>query len=327
MEQPNILLIATTIEYSTVLDSIVYTLLFLYFVWMAYYCVIKDTSEYIQRKVSSWVRAYLGIKKVPRVEKVPRVVKVLSTEDLSDIEEADLTTLTVEEKESVLEPAVIDVKHDVREYTRSSGHRVIEHTFNDSYVILEIYDIFTKKECTAMRKAAEKEGLETSQVMSYKDDDNAELDQDIRKSSHIFLDDSTAPVFTKFAEIAAEFTGVPVTHQEETQIVSYKAGGMYTEHYDGCVDTKGKEFCINSYGSAGDRLATLLVYINDNYTGGQTRFTKLGFSVTPELGKGILFYNIDKDERIIVESEHTGTKVINGNKWIATKWVHIRPFT
>jgi hypothetical protein len=27
------------------------------------------------------------------------------------------------------------------------------------------------------------------------------------------------------------------------------------------------------------------------------------------------------------ESEHTGTKVISGNKWIATKWVHSRPFT
>ena len=282
---------------------------------MLYYCVVKDTSEYVQRKVSSWVRSYLGMEEVPRIEQ------------LSGIEEADLTTLTIDEAESVLHSAVIDIKHTIRTYTRSSGHRVIEHTFNDSYVLLEIYDIFTKEECATMRKAAEKEGLETSLVMSYKDDDNLEVDEDIRKSSNIFLSDSTDPVFTKFADTAAEFTGLPATHQEETQIVSYKAGGMYIEHYDGCIDEEGKEFCLNNYGSAGDRLATLLVYINDDYTGGNTRFTKLGFAVTPELGKGILFYNIDENEKIIDESEHAGTEVITGSKWIATKWIHVRPFT
>lgn len=312
MEQPNILLIATTVEYSSVLYSIVYTLIFLYIAWMAYYCVLKDVSEYIQRKISFWVRRYLGTEKVPRVEEVPR------TEELPPMEEADLTTLNT---------AVTDMKHTVREYIRSSGHRVVEHTFNDSYILLEIYDIFTKEECGIMRAEAEKQGLEVSQVMSYKDEDNLELDEDVRKSSHIFLADSTAPVFTRFAEFAADLTGIPVTHQEDTQIVSYRAGGMYTEHYDGCIDTEGKEFCLASYGTAGDRLATLLVYINDEYSGGCTRFTKLGFSVKPELGKGILFYNIDENEDIIDESEHTGTKVIHGNKWIATKWVHVKPFT
>ena len=147
----------------------------------------------------------------------------------------------------------------------------------------------------------------------------------VRNSFNIFLEDSTGDVFKTFAKAAADLTGMPTTHQEDTQVVFYMPGGYYRAHYDGCEEVE-KESCLNSYGKAGDRLASLLVYINDDYVGGKTEFTKLGFSVTPEIGKGILFYNIDENENLIYESQHTGADVIEGNKWIATKWVHIRPF-
>jgi prolyl 4-hydroxylase len=44
--------------------------------------------------------------------------------------------------------------------------------------------------------------------------------------------------------------------------------------------------------------------------------------VKPELGKAIIFYNIDNNLIVIKESLHGGLEVINGNKWIATKWIH-----
>ena len=303
MDEPNIILIASTVDCRSFLQSIVLVLLCIYLLWMIYTCVIKDISEYIQRRVSSWVRSQLyGVE-------ITSIDAVLSNSIEEYAEEIDTV-----------------VTHVIREYTNSSGNRVIEHTFNDSYVILEIYDVLTKEDCAAMRDAAEKVGLEASEVMSGKDEKNLELDTNTRRSSGVFLSDSSAPVCRKFAHAAAELTGLPLEHQEETQVVSYGPGGVYEPHYDGCIDGDGQEYCIRGYGEAGDRLATLLVYINDGYTGGQTKFTNLGFTITPEIGKGILFYNIDENEKIIYKSEHTGTEVIEGNKWIATKWVHVRPF-
>jgi len=308
MDDPNIVVIASTIDCNKLLQFIVLILLFIYVTWMIYNCFIKDISEYIQRRVSSWVRSQLHLSPVNEMQ-IASIDGVLSD--------------TIEEYAEEIDTPVT---HVFREYTHDSGHRVIEHTFNDSYVVLEIYDILTKEDCAAMRVEAEKAGLEESMVMSYNDEDNTELDTDTRRSSNIFLSDSLAPVFKKFADATVELTGIPLEHQEETQVVFYKPRGIYTAHYDGCVDGDGQEYCIEGYGTAGDRLATLLVYINDGYTGGQTKFTKLDFAVTPEIGKGILFYNIDKNEKIIYESEHSGSEVIKGHKWIATKWVHIRPF-
>jgi prolyl 4-hydroxylase len=314
MEGANTLVIISTIDLYAVLQSIVYILIFLHILWMLYNILVKDLSEYIQTKGSAWIRALLKGNKEAVTQTIAADVQIKSIEEvLSDSIEEIADSI-----EEIAKDVNTPVKHDIREYINRSNKRVIEHTFNDSYKILEIYDILTKEECASMIAAAKEHEIERSEVIDG-------VYTNLRNSFNIFLEDSTGDVFKTFAKAAADLTGMPTTHQEETQIVFYMPGGYYRAHYDGCEEME-KESCLNFYGNAGDRLASLLVYINDDYVGGKTEFTKVGFSVTPEIGKGILFYNIDENEKLIYESEHTGTDVIEGNKWIATKWVHIRPF-
>jgi hypothetical protein len=66
MEGASTLVIISTIDLYTAVQSIVYISIFLYTVWMFYYCFIKDISEYVQRDVSGRIRAFLEMKKDPR---------------------------------------------------------------------------------------------------------------------------------------------------------------------------------------------------------------------------------------------------------------------
>jgi hypothetical protein len=213
------------------------------------------------------------------------------------------------------------VPHIITEETDSSGHRIVKHTFG-SYEVLEIYDIFTKEECDRMIHLANKKGLHISEVTSYDEQVDGVVDKEHRLSHQVWLNDNDDPVVGAFANHAASITGLPVENQEETQVVMYDVGGKFLDHYDACV-SDGTSYCDHTTeGESGERWATFILYLNDDFEGGETEFTRLGFSVKPEIGKGLLFWNTDDKQEILEESEHKGSPIIKGKKWIATKWCH-----
>ena len=77
MEGASTLVVISTIDLYTAVQSIVYISIFLYTVWMFYYCFIKDISEYVQKEVSGHIRTFLEMKKDPRL-KSPIVLPRLS---------------------------------------------------------------------------------------------------------------------------------------------------------------------------------------------------------------------------------------------------------
>lgn len=102
--------------------------------------------------------------------------------------------------------------------------------------------------------------------------------------------------------------------QEKLQLVKYTPGGFFKAHYD------EKKTLFHKY----NRDATFLIYLNDNFIGGETRFTNLGLSIIPKAGKAIYFKNINEvNKNILYYSKHEGTSVKNGNKYIANLWIHI----
>jgi prolyl 4-hydroxylase len=210
------------------------------------------------------------------------------------------------------------------EITDSSGRRIIKHTFGD-YELQEIYGIFTKDECDRMIALGKEKGMEQSEVSSY-DKNETKIDTTSRISSQAWLPDSYDEVIERFAEFTAGLTGLPIDNQEEVQIAAYEVGGKFLEHFDACREDPGYEYCLSANGTAGERVATLLVYLNDDFEGGQTIFPELDLKITPEKGKGILFYNIDENQKPLPKSLHMGAEVLKGEKWIATKWVHVDDF-
>ena len=75
----------------------------------------------------------------------------------------------------------------------------------------------------------------------------------------------------------------------------------------------------------GNRLATVLVYLQNAADGGETFFPKLGLKLKPQAGDALLFYDLLPNGKIDKMSVHTGTPPSDGEKWVATKWSKLQP--
>jgi prolyl 4-hydroxylase len=110
----------------------------------------------------------------------------------------------------------------------------------------------------------------------------------------------------------AAASGTSVEQGETLQVLRYRPGQQYRPHLDAVA------------GLANQRCLTLLVYLNDDYRGGETRFTRLGFNHRSRKGDGLLFTNIGADGRPDPQSEHAGLPVLSGVKRVASRWIRQR---
>ena len=182
----------------------------------------------------------------------------------------------------------------------------------DGYTVLEIENVLSGEECDKLIEHCVSDNMQNSEVVG----ENGNLVVDTqRKSKTLWLDDTEHHVAMKMANKSALLTKYSRKYQEKLQVVCYEPGGKFDAHYD------------NDYNSnVATRCATLLVYLNDDYNGGETEFVKMGVTIKPKKGKGILFWSLDEKTQMIDASMHRGNTVENGNKWICTKWTHIHPF-
>ena len=69
----------------------------------------------------------------------------------------------------------------------------------------------------------------------------------------------------------------------------------------------------------------MIVYLNEGYDGGETRFPETGLAVKGEPGDALLFRNASGDGAPDPRSRHEGAPVTRGTKLIATRWIRARP--
>ena len=206
------------------------------------------------------------------------------------------------------------------EVTLVEGRKTIKRRYG-GFEIWEVYNIFTPAECDTIIQLAEKEGFKTAEVNdpNYK----AVVDNKQRTNKVAWLKDNDDEVITKFAKLTENISGLPDYYQEPTQVAKYDVGGEYKAHYDQCNEKLRS--CKERNRITGGRKSTLLVYLNDDYEGGETEFPLIHLTIKPERGKGIFFINLDKDGKIEYYSFHGGLPVTKNKKYICTKWTHVRP--
>ena len=74
----------------------------------------------------------------------------------------------------------------------------------------------------------------------------------------------------------------------------------------------------------GQRLATVILYLNEPEQGGDTAFVDRDLRVTPTKGNAVFFSYLSADASS--KTLHAGLPVLAGEKWIANKWLRARPF-
>lgn len=121
-----------------------------------------------------------------------------------------------------------------------------------------------------------------------------------------------------------EESGIPISNMEGTHIVKYEIGGQYKVHHD--FFHPNESYFPNEIKRGGQRTKTALVYLNEEFTGGETEFPKLSIKVKPKRGKLVLWDNTNPDGTPDYDSLHAGLPVETGTKYIAVIWMRESTF-
>ena len=127
------------------------------------------------------------------------------------------------------------------------------------------------------------------------------------------------PLIARLEQRVEAIFGFPVDHQEPLQILRYGVDGEYKPHHDYFDDSRPGSLPALKVG--GQRVATIIIYLNDVLSGGGTVFPNLKLTTHSKPGRALFFSNIDEAGQIVPDTLHGGEPVLAGEKWIATKWV------
>ncbi len=99
---------------------------------------------------------------------------------------------------------------------------------------------------------------------------------------------------------------------EAMQILRYQPGQQYRTHLDFIA------------GAENPRVLTALIYLNEDYEGGETAFVRTALKVKGRKGDVLVFRNAGEDKRVDPLSEHAGLPVTRGTKYLASRWIRAR---
>lgn len=117
---------------------------------------------------------------------------------------------------------------------------------------------------------------------------------------------------------------IPVENGEPLIVLQYTPGTEYKPHYD-YFDPADPGYSTGLR-AGGQRIYTLLTYLNDVEAGGATTFPELGIEVAPEAGTVLAFRNVDEQGNVDSRTLHAGLPVQAGDKWLATRWIRSGAF-
>ncbi len=117
---------------------------------------------------------------------------------------------------------------------------------------------------------------------------------------------------------------LPLENGEGLQVLHYPTGAGSDPHHDYLAP--GNAANRESIARSGQRVSTLVTYLNDPPEGGQTVFPELGLAVSPIRGNACYFEYGDDDGRVDARSLHASAPVTRGEKWVMTKWMRNRTF-
>ncbi|HEX7637684.1 MAG TPA: 2OG-Fe(II) oxygenase [Burkholderiaceae bacterium] len=143
-----------------------------------------------------------------------------------------------------------------------------------------------------------------------------------RTSRGMFFERGETGVIDRLERRIAALLNWPVENGEGLQVLHYKPGAEYKPHYDYFDPVHPGSASILKRG--GQRVGTLLLYLNTPKKGGGTTFPDVGVEIAPIKGNAV-YFSYDR-AHVDTRSLHGGAPVIEGEKWVATKWLREREF-
>jgi prolyl 4-hydroxylase len=117
--------------------------------------------------------------------------------------------------------------------------------------------------------------------------------------------------------------GYRIQHFEAPMVLHYNVGQQITPHFD-FIDVNAPDY-EQQIREQGQRMITFLLYLNDDYAGGETTFPQLGLVNRGALGDGLYFVNAHDDRSPDRNMLHTGSPPTAGEKWIVSQFIRDIP--
>ncbi len=180
-------------------------------------------------------------------------------------------------------------------------------------------NLLSPEECEALIEAARPRMARSLTVATAT---GGEEVNDDRTSSGMFFQRGENRIVQRLEERIARLVNWPIERGEGLQVLHYRPGAEYKPHYDYFDPQEPGTASILRRG--GQRVATLVIYLNDPLQGGGTTFPDAFLEIGPRRGNAVFFSyeRAHPDTRTL----HGGAPVIAGEKWIATKWLREREF-
>jgi prolyl 4-hydroxylase len=138
-----------------------------------------------------------------------------------------------------------------------------------------------------------------------------------RTSDGMFFEPGEFPVCARLEKRIAALLGWPLENGEGLQILRYGPGTEYRPHYDYFDPDEAGTPAILQRG--GQRVGSIVCYLNTPEAGGATVFPDVGLEVAPVRGNAV-FFSYDRAHPATL-TLHGGAPVDAGEKWVATKWL------
>ena len=205
-------------------------------------------------------------------------------------------------------------------YLDAGDRRVhVLQTVRDPRVIV-FGDLLSDEECAALVATA---GQRLARSLTVETRTGGEALNVDRTSDGMFFERGENEVVARIERRIAALLRWPVEYGEGLQVLRYAPGAQYRPHYD--YFDPGEPGTPTILRRGGQRVATLVIYLQEPEQGGATTFPDIGLEIAPKRGTAV-FFSYDRPDPA-TRTLHGGAPVLAGEKWVATKWLREREFT
>ncbi|MFG5777593.1 2OG-Fe(II) oxygenase [Comamonas sp. J-3] len=234
--------------------------------------------------------------------------KVL-TEHLQSVQGAN-TEIATQISRPLPEPALMDQPGSI-----DVGDRQVSVLLSMKHPRIVVFgNLLSDEECDAIIASAQPRMKRSLTVETKTGGEEVNAD---RTSDGMFFQREETPVVATLERRIAKLVNWPESHGEGLQVLHYRPGAEYKPHYDYFDPSQPGTPTILKRG--GQRVATLVIYLNNPEAGGGTSFPDVGVEVAPRRGNAVFFSYATPEPS--TKSLHGGSPVVRGEKWIATKWL------
>jgi hypothetical protein len=141
-----------------------------------------------------------------------------------------------------------------------------------------------------------------------------------RSSEYTWATSNADPLIALIIWRISRLVNSDLANSEYLTVIRYNVGDHLEPHFDTVKERPSMPSPNDGLDRFGRRAISVIGYLNDDFTGGRTRFPVAGKDVSPKAGNAIFFFNQHENGLHNDATLHESEIVSQGEKWIFVTW-------